>query len=110
MSLAGMLAVTLLVFSMVAPDRVPVPRNDGGDRRPGGRCHQGRRHRPGGRLAGRRSRRTPGHRMARPRIPQVRPFLLLSSRAEDEAAEGEYEAFLRVTGLPSARLRRVRME
>jgi GMP synthase (glutamine-hydrolysing) len=40
----------------------------------------------------------------------VRPFLLLSSRAEDEAADGEYEAFLRVTGLPPARLRRVRME
>ena len=40
----------------------------------------------------------------------MRPFLLLSSRAEDEAAEGEYEAFLRVTGLPPARLRRVRME
>ena len=40
----------------------------------------------------------------------MRPFLLLSSRAEDEAADGEYEAFLRVTGLPPARLRRVRME
>jgi GMP synthase (glutamine-hydrolysing) len=45
-----------------------------------------------------------------PRIPRVRRFLLLSSRAEDEAADDEYEAFLRVTGLPPARLRRVRME
>jgi GMP synthase (glutamine-hydrolysing) len=40
----------------------------------------------------------------------VRPFLLLSSRAEDRAAEGEYTAFLRFTGLPPERLRRVRME
>ena len=40
----------------------------------------------------------------------MRPFLLLSSRAEDEAADEEYEAFLRVTGLPPDRLRRVRME
>jgi GMP synthase (glutamine-hydrolysing) len=40
----------------------------------------------------------------------VRPFLLLSSRAEDEAADDEFEAFLRVTGLPVAGLRRVRME
>jgi GMP synthase (glutamine-hydrolysing) len=40
----------------------------------------------------------------------VRPFLLLSSRAEDVAAEGEYDAFLRYTGLPAERLHRVRME
>jgi GMP synthase (glutamine-hydrolysing) len=40
----------------------------------------------------------------------VRPFLLLSSRAEDLAAEGEYEAFLRCTGLTPAQLRRIRME
>jgi len=40
----------------------------------------------------------------------VRPFLLLSSRAEDLAADGEYEAFLRFSGLPPERLRRVRME
>ena len=40
----------------------------------------------------------------------MRPFLLLSSRAEDEAADDEFEAFLRVTGLPVAGLRRVRME
>jgi GMP synthase (glutamine-hydrolysing) len=40
----------------------------------------------------------------------VRPFLLLSSRAEDVAADDEYAAFLRVTGLPAERLHRVRME
>jgi len=40
----------------------------------------------------------------------VRPFLLLSSRAEDLAADGEYEAFLRFSGLPPERLRRIRME
>jgi GMP synthase (glutamine-hydrolysing) len=40
----------------------------------------------------------------------VRPFLLLSSRAEDVAAEGEYEAFLRCTGLTERDLHRIRME
>jgi GMP synthase (glutamine-hydrolysing) len=40
----------------------------------------------------------------------VRPFLLLSSRAEDVAADGEYAAFLRFTGLPPERLKRIRME
>ena len=40
----------------------------------------------------------------------MRPFLLLSSRAEDLAADDEYEAFLRVTGLEPAELRRIRME
>jgi GMP synthase (glutamine-hydrolysing) len=40
----------------------------------------------------------------------VRPFLLLSTRAEDVAADGEYAAFLRLTGLPPARLRRIRVE
>jgi GMP synthase (glutamine-hydrolysing) len=40
----------------------------------------------------------------------VRPFLLLSSRAEDVAADDEYEAFLRVAGLTPAGLHRVRME
>ena len=40
----------------------------------------------------------------------MRPFLLLSSRAEDLAADDEYAAFLRVTGLPEGGLRRVRME
>jgi GMP synthase (glutamine-hydrolysing) len=40
----------------------------------------------------------------------VRPFLLLASRAEDLAADEEYEAFLRCTGLEPAQLHRVRME
>ena len=40
----------------------------------------------------------------------MRPFLLLSCRAEDVAADGEYEAFLRFTGLPRERLRAIRME
>jgi GMP synthase (glutamine-hydrolysing) len=40
----------------------------------------------------------------------VRPFLLLSSRAEPEAAEGEYAAFLAASGLGPARLHRVRLE
>ena len=40
----------------------------------------------------------------------MRPFLLLSCRAEDVAADGEYEAFLRFTGLPRDRLRAIRME
>ena len=40
----------------------------------------------------------------------VKPFLLLASRAEDEAADDEYAAFLRVTGLAPEQLHRVRME
>jgi GMP synthase (glutamine-hydrolysing) len=40
----------------------------------------------------------------------VRPFLLLASRAEDVAADDEYAAFLRLTGLAEHELRRVRME
>jgi GMP synthase (glutamine-hydrolysing) len=40
----------------------------------------------------------------------VRPFLLLSSRAEDEATEEEYRAFLRCTGLAEQELRPIRME
>ena len=40
----------------------------------------------------------------------MRPFLLLSSRAEDAAADNEYEAFLRYTGLAPGQLRRIRME
>ncbi len=40
----------------------------------------------------------------------MRPFLLLASRAEDEAADDEYAAFLRLTGLAEHELRRVRME
>ena len=40
----------------------------------------------------------------------MRPFLLLSSRAEDLAADEEYAAFLRYTGLAEDELHRVRME
>ncbi len=40
----------------------------------------------------------------------MKPFLLLSSRPEDLAADGEYEAFLRCTGLAEHELRRIRME
>ena len=40
----------------------------------------------------------------------MRPFLLLSTRPEDLAADGEYAAFLSLTGLPEGRLRRIRME
>lgn len=45
-----------------------------------------------------------------PTIDCVKPFLLLASRAEDEAADDEYAAFLRVTGLVEKELHRVRME
>jgi GMP synthase (glutamine-hydrolysing) len=40
----------------------------------------------------------------------VKPFLLLSSRGEDLAADDEYVAFLRETGLAPEHLVRVRME
>jgi GMP synthase (glutamine-hydrolysing) len=40
----------------------------------------------------------------------VRPFLLLASRPEDEAADDEYAAFLRATGLEEHQLRRIRLE
>ena len=40
----------------------------------------------------------------------MRPFLLLSSRPEDEAADEEHASFLRFTGLPAGRLRRIRLE
>lgn len=40
----------------------------------------------------------------------MKPFLLLASRAEDRAADAEYEAFLRYGGLAAEQLRRVRME
>lgn len=40
----------------------------------------------------------------------VRPFLLLASRPEDEAADDEYAAFLRATGLAEHQLRRIRLE
>ena len=48
--------------------------------------------------------------MIGPTICRVKPFLLLSSRPEDTAADDEYAAFLRSTGLPAGRLRRIRME
>lgn len=40
----------------------------------------------------------------------MKPFLLLASRAEDAAADDEYLAYLRYTGLEAAQLHRVRME
>ena len=40
----------------------------------------------------------------------MRPFLLLSSRPEDEAADEEHASFLRFTRLPADRLHRIRME
>jgi GMP synthase (glutamine-hydrolysing) len=40
----------------------------------------------------------------------VKPFLLLALRAEDRAADEEYAAFLRESGLQERELRRVRME
>jgi GMP synthase (glutamine-hydrolysing) len=40
----------------------------------------------------------------------VKPFLLLASRAEDTAADEEYEAYLRFGGLDASQLRRIRME
>src|SRR3954471_25040086 len=46
----------------------------------------------------------------RPRIGSVRPFLLLATRAEDQAADDEYAAFLRFAGLPPEQLHRIRLE
>jgi GMP synthase (glutamine-hydrolysing) len=43
-------------------------------------------------------------------IGAVKPFLLLATRAEDVAADGEYAGFLRSTGLPPEGLHRVRVE
>ena len=40
----------------------------------------------------------------------VKPFLLLSIRADDAAADNEYEAFLRFSGLGAGELRRVRLD
>jgi GMP synthase (glutamine-hydrolysing) len=40
----------------------------------------------------------------------VKPFLLLGTRAEDVAADGEYDAFLAFSGLGEHELRRVRLE
>jgi GMP synthase (glutamine-hydrolysing) len=40
----------------------------------------------------------------------VKPFLLLGSREDEEAAENEYQALLAFTGLDRSTLRRVRLE
>ncbi len=40
----------------------------------------------------------------------VLPFLLIATRAEDEAADGEYDAMLRASGLAAPDLRRIRLE
>jgi GMP synthase (glutamine-hydrolysing) len=40
----------------------------------------------------------------------VKPFLLLSIRAEDAAADNEYDSFLTLSGLGEGGLRRVRLE
>ncbi len=40
----------------------------------------------------------------------MRPFLLLSTRAEDVAADDEYAGFLRATGLAERALHRIRVE
>lgn len=40
----------------------------------------------------------------------VKPFLLLATRGEDAAADDEYDAFLRFTGLEESMLHRVRLE
>jgi GMP synthase (glutamine-hydrolysing) len=40
----------------------------------------------------------------------VKPFLMLAIRAEDVAADDEYEAMLRCTGLSESEFRRVRLE
>ena len=45
-----------------------------------------------------------------PTLAQVRPFLLLATRADDRAADEEYAAFLRFGGLSEATLERVRLE
>jgi GMP synthase (glutamine-hydrolysing) len=45
-----------------------------------------------------------------PTIGCVKPFLLLSSRPEDEAADDEYAAIMRMTGLAEHDLHRCRME
>jgi GMP synthase (glutamine-hydrolysing) len=40
----------------------------------------------------------------------VKPFLLLATRAEDDVADAEYEAFVRFSGLTDRELRRTRLE
>ncbi|MFZ8757704.1 glutamine amidotransferase [Microbacterium sp. HMH0099] len=48
--------------------------------------------------------------MTAPALPGTRPFVLLATRAQDGPADEEYALFLRYTGLPPERLRRVRLE
>jgi len=43
-------------------------------------------------------------------LSPMKPFLLLATRAEDEVADAEYEAFLRFGGLSAGQLVRVRLE
>lgn len=43
-------------------------------------------------------------------MSSVKPFLLLATRAEDQAADGEYAAMLRAGGLEEHQLHRVRLE
>ena len=40
----------------------------------------------------------------------MKPFLLLAIRAEDAAADNEYDSFLSLSGLGEVELRRIRME
>ncbi|MFV0425535.1 MAG: glutamine amidotransferase [Beutenbergiaceae bacterium] len=40
----------------------------------------------------------------------MKPFLLLATRPEDDAADGEYASFLQFTGLAPQKLRRFRLE
>ena len=40
----------------------------------------------------------------------TKPFLFIGIRAEDDAADGEYDAILRCAGLPESDVRRVRIE
>lgn len=40
----------------------------------------------------------------------MRPFLFLGTRAEDEAADGEYDAVLAYSGLGASQVRRIRLE
>ena len=40
----------------------------------------------------------------------MKPFVLLATRPEDAAADGEYEAMLRFGGLSAEQLVRVRLE
>jgi GMP synthase (glutamine-hydrolysing) len=55
-------------------------------------------------------RRSRVSRNARGYAGPVKPFLLLATRPEDEAADDEYAGFLEVTGLDRAELRRIRIE